>query len=625
MPARGQEPTRPDAPVETKPAPPPPAPAQPTPPAAPPPPATPAPGAPDAATPPSGPPKPPLDTAPPADTPPAEAAPAEAPTSDAPPPEEKPAEEPKPAEAPKPEEPPPPPPEPALETSDELIEPGYLPGYRPYFGVGTSPYAPRLGAFPGALLPGFGAPTPSDSWLFTWSGFMSASLQVSWERRKDLNGGQGKTVFHTPPNVIEEYAAFPSTNSLPGNWIGSNFSYGNAFVTATVSINTWQPTRATQNYGLGSQYFLNDAFLHFRAPPLGKARLSFNVGFFSNSYGALGRYGGGFYTNPMTGSIEGAGETTLFEYDLTDTLVLIAEHGFHGTGGPRMGLVPREVISGTGTAGAGGDPQWPAAYVHHGHLGIVQKGDIQIAGNLHVFSNWSQDDRVQRPADEERCDLQPTPELNECFVRDGRMRVFGADVKMMSNAYGVLGIGGSYIDADYAFGLKGLKTFAGDGERVTSAWFGTRSEGTGKIVVGGISYGMSVASLLLHPEPFNGQAPDVVINAGFNIGRISTAEEPFDGRVRYKFGAEALYTPFRYLGVGFRADRVAPASDNSDQTFHVIAPRLQFKTDWTSHEAIVLSYVKWFFGPDSHYDGLNPRSSENIDDQMFTLNFNMWW
>ena len=68
-----------------------------------------------------------------------------------------------------------------------------------------------------------------------------------------------------------------------------------------------------------------------------------------------------------------------------------------------------------------------------------------------------------------------------------------------------------------------------------------------------------------------------------------------------------------------------PASDDDEQTFHVIAPRLQFNTDWQSHEAIVISYVKWFFGPHSHNDGLNPRSPERIDDQMFTLNFNMWF
>jgi mono/diheme cytochrome c family protein len=283
-----------------------------------------------------------------------------------------------------------------------------------------------------------------------------------------------------------------------------------------------------------------------------------------------------------------------------------------GLGGPRVNLLPRDAVAGTGTGGASGDPQWPAAFVHHVHAGVVLKGDTQFVAQAHFLSNWSQDDRVQRSPDEDDgvCDLPTTPEVNECYVRDGRMRVVGVDAKMLSNTYGVLGIGGSYIDASYAFSLKGMMTYAGDGERLTGAWFGPRSEGTGKLLVGGVSYQMSVASLMLAPEPFNGQAPDIVVNAGFNIGRITTAEEPFNGRVRHKYGIDVLYTPLRYVGVGGRVDRVVPASDDPDQTFHVIAPRLQFKTDWTSHEAIVLSYVKWFLGPNSHYDGLNPRSVE---------------
>jgi hypothetical protein len=189
----------------------------------------------------------------------------------------------------------------------------------------------------------------------------------------------------------------------------------------------------------------------------------------------------------------------------------------------------------------------------------------------------------------------------------------------------VLGIGAAYIDAKDAFPLKGLKTFAGEGDRVTSAWLGNHTRGTGKIWVAGIAYNVSVAALMLNPEPFSGQAPDIVVNAGLNIGGIQSEEEPFDDRVRHKFGADVLYTPLRYVGVGMRVDRVVPASDDPDQTFHVLAPRLQFKSDWTSNEAIVVSYVKWFLGEHTHYDGLNPRSPARIDDQMFTLNFNMWW
>ena len=139
------------------------------------------------------------------------------------------------------------------------------------------------------------------------------------------------------------------------------------------------------------------------------------------------------------------------------------------------------------------------------------------------------------------------------------------------------------------------------------------------------SYSMSVSALMMSPEPFGGNGPDVQIDAGFNIARSTSDDPVFDGRVRHKYGISGLYTFIPYMGVGVRIDRVVPSSHDPEQTYHVLAPRLQFKTDWQSHETIVLSYVKWFLGPDTHLDGTQPRTSERIDDQMFTLNFNMWW
>jgi len=512
--------------------------------------------------------------------------------------------------------------------SDQLDAPGYVPGYRSYEGLGLSPYAPRVAGFAGGLTPSFGAPMPTDDFTFTFAGYMSATLQVSSNNRLDPQSGQRKLVLHTAPNILEEYASFPSTNSLPGNWIGSNFSYGNAYVTATVSLDTWNPA-GPSNQPQG-QYFINNMFLKFRAPPIaGKLRLGWTVGFFTNTYGALGRYGGGFYTNPMSGWVQGAGEITLAEFDATDKLVLVAEHGITDTGGPRVAFMPNQAIIGHGNGGNQGDPNWPTAFVHHVHFGVVMKGDTQLELKLHYLTNWAQDDRVQRKQGtmlEDPCDLGTTEELNECYVRDARLRVYGIDAKMLSPAYGVLGVGAAYITGHYADPLKGLATFAGDGERLTSSWWGLSTQGTGKLWVAGVSYSMSVAALMLHPEPFNGQAPDIQIDAGFNIGKSTSKESAFSGRVRHKYGAKVTYTFLPFMGAGVRFDRVVPSSKDADQTFHVLAPFLQFKSSWTSHESLTLSYVKWWLGPHTHLDGMNPRYFYNkVDDQMVALNFNLWW
>jgi hypothetical protein len=79
------------------------------------------------------------------------------------------------------------------------------------------------------------------------------------------------------------------------------------------------------------------------------------------------------------------------------------------------------------------------------------------------------------------------------------------------------------------------------------------------------------------------------------------------------------------MGVGLRADRIAPNSKDAEETFHVLAARLQFRSNWTSHETITLKYAKWFYGDRTHGDGWDARPREQLDDQMLGLGFGMWW
>jgi hypothetical protein len=475
-----------------------------------------------------------------------------------------------------------------------------------------SPYIPRLGSLPGGMTPGYGAPMPADDWSFNYAGFMSMTLLVGFNDRDQPLEGQSDIGVHTLPVIIEEYGQFNSTVAVPGNWFAGNFSYGNKYVTGTVSINTWNPTRPTNVYQIGSQYFINDMFLTFRVPPINDVRLGFQVGFFSVGYGGLGRYGGGLYTNTIAGGVAGAGELTTVEYDLSDSITATLQHGFMG---PKIGKVDDEVRIGGGTSG---DPTYPGDFVHHAHIGLLKKGDIQFQGQLHYFHDWFQDDRIQRTAAYPVPGDLPTPEVDESHSRDGSLDVFAADFKLLSAAYGNVGIGGAYVTGENAALLRTLGTYGGDGVNLSERWWGDHSGGDGDMFVAGIDYQTSVAAMMLNPEPFNGSAPDITINTGFHIATTNTNYPPSDGRVRYKLGANVLYTFLPFMGAGLRVDRVSPDSKDPEETFHVLAPRLQFKTDWTSREAITVSYVKWFFGKET-----NP--GDKYDDQMFSLNFNMWW
>jgi hypothetical protein len=74
-----------------------------------------------------------------------------------------------------------------------------------------------------------------------------------------------------------------------------------------------------------------------------------------------------------------------------------------------------------------------------------------------------------------------------------------------------------------------------------------------------------------------------------------------------------------------RADRVVPNSKDSEETFHVLAPRLVFRTNWQSRETITLLYAKWLYGPHTHPEASSITPGDRLDDQLFALNVQIWW
>ena len=173
--------------------------------------------------------------------------------------------------------------------------------------------------------------------------------------------------------------------------------------------------------------------------------------------------------------------------------------------------------------------------------------------------------------------------------------------------------------------MKGLISFGGDGETLTNRWWGPQTRGTGKLFAAGINYSVSLAKVVSYPVPFNNDGPDIVVNTGFEFAESWSDFEAFNGRARHKYGADVLYTFSPYMGVGLRGDRVVPNSKDSQETFHVIAPRLVFRSNWSSREAITLIYAKWFYGPHTHPEASAITPGDRLDDQLFALNVQMWW
>jgi len=336
---------------------------------------------------------------------------------------------------------------------------------------------------------------------------------------------------------------------------------------------------------------------------------------FAVSYGALSRYSSGIYVNHLAGLLRGIGEVVMAEYDLTDKVTLTAEHGLMT---PRNGRAPDNIIAGPSNGYL--RPTWPAAWVHHAHAGVVVKTEPRIQVQLHYIKNWAQDERVQMKFDD-----PVTRQMNETDIKDGSISIYAADARMISDTWGYLAAGVSYLDLKHAYPIKGVLTYGGDGENLSDRWLGLPADGTGQMLVTAINYGVSLGKIVAHPRQFAGDGPDIVINTGFHWATTWQDYAAWNHRNRYKGGLDALYTFLRNVGVGARFDTVVPNSKDMDETFHVLAARIQLKTDWTSREQINLIYARWFYGSRTRNEGTGERTPERLDSQLLALNFNMWW
>ena len=498
---------------------------------------------------------------------------------------------------------------------DDLDPAGYVPGYRKSMGLGLAPWVPQVGSVPGGFTPSFAAPSPMSDWNFNFTGYMSAALRTSFsERKSPASADQSSTSFHSPPITADQYGTFTGTNTVPGSWADMTFQYGNRYVTGYVSIATYNPSVASSYYNPGSQYLLNNVYLTVRVPPIDHARLAITAGAVPNFYGALGQYGVGAYAPYIIGWVPGVGATTNFEYDLSDSLVLQLEQGFRGT----LATAPPGLINNNSTGYA--NQYLPASWVHHEHIGFLKKGEIQIQGGLHYFYNWSQDDKNVQKADDTMY-----VGVDEAHPKDGKIHELAADFRVLGGRYGYFAAAGAYVKGTDSALLTGLNTYGGTGVRLFKDWWGQNSGGNGTLLVVGAEYTLSIGTLVRYPQPFWGEGPDLIGMVSFHHAQTTSPDPAFDDRSRNKFGTEWTYRFLSWFGVGARFDRVAPNSRDPEETFSVITPKLYFKSNWTSHELVTVQYAKWFYGKHTAAQGTDPVSHRNLDDQMLSISFGMWW
>jgi hypothetical protein len=471
--------------------------------------------------------------------------------------------------------------------------------------LGLSPGAPQVATLPGGITPAFGSqPTRAQDWRFDFHGFMLVPLRVGIGEREQAAEGQKTTTLHAPPRVPGELETFEYTAVTPDPWVQLNFSYGNPNVTATVIVAARTVSNANAYFDPTDYVGVNDAFLTFK---LGseKARFNVNVGAFANRYGNLGEYDMGRYGTPIIARVSGTGVTGTGMFDLGGDLNLVTEAGF--TGQLNKAPVGVEPAGWNGFA----DPNVGTSFAAHAHAALGFKGIVTVGG--HFIHTFVQDDRA-------------TPTTQP----DGSIDTMAGDLRLTMGRFGHLYGAVAHTNAETARSVSNVIRIlnAPGGPGLINEYFGPNSNGTGKLLVIGGQYDLSVGNLLRSPAQFNGDGPDLIFSAFGVQAKASSDDKAFDGVSKLKYGSELAYSALKWFALGGRYDRVQPNTDDDTQTHAIVTARAMFRSNWNSNDQVTLQYSRFLSGSGTTViDGYPPARDPSIvpDEQVISLTGSMWW
>jgi hypothetical protein len=480
-----------------------------------------------------------------------------------------------------------------------------------------------LGLDPGALnFGGMVLPPPPGSQVtaadrranaLNYHGFLRAPMRIGIGSGSHVMPGVPEGAkLHSPPRVPDSsYTNWQYTNNIGGPWTEMQFSYGNAKVFGTVSVASYNLSDA--NYReLVAQLGINQAWVTFNLPDLfgDRGGILWNVGVFSAGYGAAGRYDAGAYGTYLFGRTHTSGETVSAFYDITDDLTLQLEHGI----GARLDVQQRIAGLEAPYLPYPGPVQQFPTLLHHAHAGVTFRDKVRFAA--HYLTQWTQS--ATTTADP-----------------DGRITSYGVEVKAYDTQFGNAYFGIARLDSTESLRVAGAfeALHSWEGWSLKDNYFpGELSTGTGSITSVMWQYTFSLATFLRYPESFWGQGPDLLLSTFGLFNSVSSDEGVFSqcaeelcARKKLKLGGEATYTPLGWLGVSARYDLVQPNLANARTSFSVLSPRLLFRTEFISHEQIILMYSRYFNKSETvlsyPYDEMMSRADENV----FSIIATMWW
>jgi len=440
-----------------------------------------------------------------------------------------------------------------------------------------------------------GAATESEGdWGFRYNGYFRAPMNIGFGERERPFVGQSKTTLSNLQVPGREFYSWTSTPNAQGPWTELFFGYGNGTVESKIAIQAFNLTDASFNDTdeQGAQIGISQAFVSV-TPDLSDVveniRANVRVGAFWNQYGGSGKYDAGAYDTYIIGRTHIIGGTYHLDFDFDSDTFWIEQ----GVGVKQ----PSPSVS----------QNTKYTLLHHAHAGINLDNNALLFG-VHYMHSWSQEQDHQCVTDPDQgallgaCPWQGTVREDP---NDGRLDVYGADLRLNMDAFGEFFVGYSLIWAEYASTVDAAieVAHAGGGgfftSGVTGVYLNERGNNAGDLQGNGhvhnvlAQYDFSL-STLIGPDLFGNATLDGSLFGMFSA--VTSEDDPgADGVKKLKFGADLEFAPLEWFAIGFRGDRLMPNSRIPEQAFTILSPRLVFRTEYGSHEEISLIYHRYIY------------------------------
>ena len=543
-------------------------------------------------------------------------------------------------------------------------------------GVGLSPNTPQLGGGTNLTEKEAESLTPTvsagsaDEWKFSFHGYLRGPMRVSFGPPTTSSEILGQaptpvtsgTQLHSVPRVPgSSYIDWQYTNTIPGPWSQLNFSYGNSRAMMTVIVDGYSQTSGGYR-DLQAQQGIDQAFITLNFPEaLGRfGGLVWNVGTFQNRYGTAGKYDGGMYETYVFGRTHVSGITGTANIDTGSEWGLSTEAGV----GSKIEIIPftnnqlyqlaksaplampgmpwADPVSRTNREleylpTSGPTPQG-STFLAHGHVGLASK---MWSFGAHLLYTWTPDDNWDMQNSNIKNVTDKTPRA--MGPTTGSLLIAGGEVRLNGGYWGDGYVGFSHMDAKninaLADSVEVLNSNSGWSMKQsyfgrnynfhTGEYLGPQNE-SGKIDTVSAQYTFSFGGWARRPAAFWGDGPDLAVTLFGMFTMVNSP--PLNSHTmttkKLKFGADLIYTPLDWFGIGGRFDVVEPDLDavefGSQANFKIFSPRLVFKTAFVTHEAITVMYQHYFLGSEA-YPVFPYEWVAKADPDVLAISGTMWW